>query len=472
MSLPAPRLLGCRSPSLGDTRLNRRLPRLLEALAAKPSAPVPEALASEAKTEAFYRLIRNPRVEASAMLEPHIAEVIETLPDRPLLIAHDSTNVVHATAQDADDVYALGSGFNGYVAHVSLAVDERSGRPLGVLHLETVDRSAKLNGETKNKTTRKGERKHEGQRWPRGAVEVARRIGHREQSVVHVMDSEGDSYGTLQAMQQERLDFVVRSCQSARVVAPEAEGRTQLIDFLPTIKMTTSRDVPLSRRLLKVKATGRKKGKRNRTDRKQRTAHLLIGAGKADMQRPHAAPKAWPNQLPLNLVRVWELDPPENEEPVHWVLWTTLPVGTEEEILRVVDIYRRRWRIEELFKALKTGCRFEKRRFESKATSTRALAMYLPIAALTLALRSAAVEESDCPASEILPQDHLLALRASAPRLSKRPTAQEALMEVARLGGHLRSNGDPGWLVLARGMERLNERAAAWRLAREHYAGN
>lgn len=472
MSLPAPRLLGCRPPSLGDTRLNRRLPRLLSSLAANPSAPVPEALATEAETEAFYRLVRNPRVEVSAMLEPHIVEVLETLPDRPLLVAHDSTNIVHATAEDADDVYALGSGLNGYVAHVSLAVDERSGRPLGVLHLETIDRCAKVNGEKGNKTTRKGEREHEGQRWARGAVGVEQRLGRREQSVVHVMDSEGDSFGTLQAMRQERLDFVVRSCQLARVVVTETEERTQLVDFLPTIEMATCREVPLSRRLLKVQTTGRKQGKRNKTDRKQRTAHLLIGAGKADMQRPHAAPKAWPDHLPLNLVRVWELDPPDDEEPVHWVLWTTLPVGTEEEILRVVDIYRRRWRIEEFFKALKTGCRFEKRRFESKATSTRALAMYLPIAALTLALRSAAVEESDCPASEILPQDHLLALQASAPRLSKRPTVQQALMAVARLGGHLRSNGDPGWLVLARGMEKLNERAAAWRLAREHYAGN
>ena len=37
-------------------------------------------------------------------------------------------------------------------------------------------------------------------------------------------------------------------------------------------------------------------------------------------------------------------------------------------------------------------------------------------------------------------------------RLPKRPTARDAMLAVAALGGHLKSNGDPGGLVLGRGM--------------------
>jgi hypothetical protein len=40
---------------------------------------------------------------------------------------------------------------------------------------------------------------------------------------------------------------------------------------------------------------------------------------------------------------------------------TTEPIDTPEQILAVVDGYRHRWKIEELFKALKTGCAYEKR---------------------------------------------------------------------------------------------------------------
>ena len=39
--------------------------------------------------------------------------------------------------------------------------------------------------------------------------------------------------------------------------------------------------------------------------------------------------------------------------------------------------------------------------------------------------------------------------------LPENPTIYDALWAVAGLGGHQRSNGDPGWQVLQRGMRRL-----------------
>jgi hypothetical protein len=39
--------------------------------------------------------------------------------------------------------------------------------------------------------------------------------------------------------------------------------------------------------------------------------------------------------------------------------------------------------------------------------------------------------------------------------LSKHPTAREALLAVARLGGFLKRNGEPGWLTLGYGMQDL-----------------
>ncbi|MBN2799762.1 MAG: transposase [Deltaproteobacteria bacterium] len=37
------------------------------------------------------------------------------------------------------------------------------------------------------------------------------------------------------------------------------------------------------------------------------------------------------------------------------------PLDTEEQLARVVDLYRKRWLIEESFKALKTWCSLERR---------------------------------------------------------------------------------------------------------------
>jgi hypothetical protein len=50
-------------------------------------------------------------------------------------------------------------------------------------------------------------------------------------------------------------------------------------------------------------------------------------------------------------------------------------------------------------------------------------------------------------------------LRVTGPlKLSPHPSAREALLAVAAIGGHIKNNGDPGWLVIGRGMERLLER--------------
>ena len=47
------------------------------------------------------------------------------------------------------------------------------------------------------------------------------------------------------------------------------------------------------------------------------------------------------------------------------------------------------------------------------------------------------------------------------------PTTTQDVAVVARLGGHLKQNGRPGWAVLGRGLELLQTLAAGWRLAME-----
>ena len=39
--------------------------------------------------------------------------------------------------------------------------------------------------------------------------------------------------------------------------------------------------------------------------------------------------------------------------------------------------------------------------------------------------------------------------------LAARPTVKQAMYAVARLGGHFKQNGDPGWQTLGRGLQRL-----------------
>ncbi len=172
----------------------------------------------------------------------------------------------------------------------------------------------------------------------------------------------------------------------------------------------------------------------------------------------------YPPHLAVNVLMVQEVEAPAGEEAICWRLVTTEPIETSEQVEAIVDAYRARWRIEEFFKALKTGCAFEKRQLESLRTLVNALAMFSVIAWRLLLLRSIARAAPDCPATHVLTSEQVDLLQRIAnmrdPALPQiqmpgRPTANDALLAVAQLGGHIKNNGPPGWLVLGRGYDKL-----------------
>jgi len=116
----------------------------------------------------------------------------------------------------------------------------------------------------------------------------------------------------------------------------------------------------------------------------------------------------------------------------------------------------------------KTGCQFVKRQLESAHSLLNALAILAPVAWRLLLLRHLARGVRKAPASNALTRKQLEVLRAvSRKPLAARPSARDAMLAVAALGGHLKSNGDPGWLVLGRGMHDLLLLKLGWRAREE-----
>lgn len=167
-------------------------------------------------------------------------------------------------------------------------------------------------------------------------------------------------------------------------------------------------------------------------------------------------------------MRVREVETNGEHEPVEWTLLTTEPIESPADVERIVDIYRTRWLIEEYFKALKTGCSIEKRQLESKHSLLNALAVFIPIAWRLLRLRNLARDEAEAPATDALSDVQIEVLIATSKKrkLPLKPTVREALLAVAALGGNIKNNGEPGWMVLGRGYDRLLTMETAWRAAR------
>lgn len=432
----------------GDKRLTKRLLSIVEGLSPNPAASLPDATSSDGELEGTYRFLKNEKVTPDGILAPHYAATARRAKEAGLVLcAHDTTELSYSTARQG--LGRINDGGRGFFAHVALALrtdDARS--PLGVIGLSTHVRHG---APRKNKhTERIPPKDRESYRW-RELVDCVEDRLRNYAAVVHLLDSEGDAYLLLEHMVGEGARFVVRATQKRNVTGESGE-RLPIEETLGLIEGVLERDVPLSART----APGRPKEKSSRnSSRDKRVARLSFAATRVTLHAPHGQP-AKGKSIAVSLVHVRELDAPAGAEPVDWKLYTTEAVDTPKQIARVVDFYRARWRIEELFKALKTGCAIEKRQLESLATLLNALALFLPIACDLLALRTIARADPRRPARDVLPALVLLLLqRHPRTHLAVDATVRDAMLAVARFGGHIKNNGEPGWIVLGRGYEKI-----------------
>ena len=71
---------------------------------------------------------------------------------------------------------------------------------------------------------------------------------------------------------------------------------------------------------------------------------------------------------------------PEVEEPIEWLLLTTLVVETFEQATEKLSWYAKRWGIEVYHRTLKSGCKIEERQFGKVERLEPCLAIDLVVA--------------------------------------------------------------------------------------------
>jgi hypothetical protein len=274
--------------------------------------------------------------------------------------------------------------------------------------------------------------------------------------VVVVADREGDIYPMF-ARRPEPIEFVVRSTHD-RVLAHggtlfaaaatwEALGRAQ------------------------VKLVPRRPGD------KGRTATVALRAGSVTIKRPRNTPdRQDAAALTLGLVEVREEAAPAGVgQPLLWRLVTSLPVKTFDEAQEVVRLYRLRWRVEEVFRVLKSdGLDIEDSQLETADRLLNLAAQALVAAARIVQLVDAR-DGSVRPATDVIEAEEIPAATAICATLQgntkrqQNPHAQGSLAWlawiVARLGGWNCYYKPPGPKTMARGLDRLLDRIEGFKLA-------
>lgn len=453
---------GFASAALGDPRRVKRVQQLTAKVARVPNASLPAALDDEAEIEGAYRLINNRRVTFGALVEAQArATVQRCLVARDILALHDTTDCGFSHL-DPEEIGVLQTGKAGFRLHATLVLDANEWRrPLGIVYAETIHRQKRRRlrkGASGSETAVMKDREYE--RWWRGMKAAGDALTGCDR-VIHIADREGDSYDLMARLIEDDQRFIirVRNDRRARLASAKSDSWSTVKSVAASCEGLVEREVPLSGRKAKSAPVARK----THPPRKMRIAKLQFSATRVAIPRPNYVRDPAPAALELNLVHVIEIDPPTGERPVEWLLYTTEAIETGEQVAKVVDNYRSRWTIEEFNHALKTGCSYEARQFESRHALLVMLAVSLPIACEVLWLRSRARSTPNAPASDVLTALQIEILREVGRRkVPKNATANDVLFAVAGLGGHIKNNGDPGWKVLQRGRAALHAYEIGW----------
>ena len=449
---------------LGDRRLNQRLLSIAEASDRAPGRSFPEQAVSSAALEATYRFFGNAHVDAESVFEGHVnATCARAQEEEVVYVVHDTTEFRFGGEKPREGLGWISTHYwDGFLAHYSLCVS-KDGKPLGSLGLYAWARQGKKKGRGPHPLTQ-NDPNRESLRWQEAAL-LTGRLLHKKTNAIHVMDREADAIELFSVLLEHDQRFVIRIGHNRRREPGRGKPRTKkLFEKLSSAPVFLQREVVLS-------ARGKPSGSNKQSvfpARRSRVASLEIRAERQTIFSAHTAPAHVPHKLTLNFVEIHEIDPPEGEAPILWRLVTTESIETPEDVALVVDAYRRRWLIEEFFKALKTGCRYQQRQLESARALMTALAIESAVAWRMLLMRHLMHQEPDAEATDILPQDQLsllVALLENDDILPQAPTVKEALLGVAKLGGHIKNNGPPGWLILRRGLDKLLSIHRGWALA-------
>jgi hypothetical protein len=281
-----------------------------------------------------------------------------------------------------------------------------------------------------------------------------------------VADSEADIYELLaEGRESQPADWVVRAGQN-RALQPDAEQnstaylRQQLL-VQPVLFTQT-----ISVRGRKTKVACCRRGRQQ--PRQSRQTEVEVRAAAVTL-RPPWRPRQKLPAVSLNVVLVYEPNPPQGDEPIEWLLLTSLPIERLDQVREVIEAYCVRWMVEVFFRTLKTGCRAEERRFEQIDRHLRCLAVYLIVTWRTLYVCRLGrhCPEINCEAV-FEPSEWKAVYRVvenKAPP-ARPPSLGEMVRMVAQLGGYVcRQRSDPpGPQTVWLGMQRVHDFALCWNL--------
>ncbi len=476
-----------RDLDLADRRLDKRVVRVVSDLGERPTASIPAACGGWKETAAAYRLFDNEAATLEAILRPHHERTLERMAAHPLVLLVQDTTEIDLT-RPQQQVKGAGllddSSRQGALLHLMQAFTP-DGTPLGSLWAKAWMRTEGTASARGRKRKALPIEEKESHRWIEG-LQQARHAAQQKLATrcLCIADSEADIYelfveprgGAPEQPEAFRVEWLVRACQPRALVksgnlrpavagAPTGADPANFDAAFEHAPVLFTKDIEVRGREAKVSCETRGR----RQPRESRCTEVEVRALSVTLRPPYRCGKRLP-AVRVNAVRVREIATPQGDIPVEWLLLTTLPIDTIEQVQQIVDYYSTRFLIEVLFRVLKGGCRVEKRRFEDVERLLPCLAVYLIVAWRTFLLcrigrKHPRLSCEACFAPEEWQPVWSITQGKALPR--RPPPLQEMIVLIAQLGGYVRRGRKPqlppGPQTLWLGLQRVRDLALAWK---------
>ena len=413
------------------------------------------------------RFFNNKSVETSSLCDLLTTPTRSLVAGKHVLSIQDTSSlnfIAHhgkLSIQDPDLGLVGNKKSAGFFLHPSLVVDATSEAILGLADIHIWNRGFCQPSKKARNYQKQPLEEKESYRWL-SRSNCGKEVLRSASRVTVIADRESDIYEDLLYIPDHQTDIIFRAGQNRRLY----ESPHKLFGYLETLE---------TQACFQLKVTSTK-------TRKARIAHMELKYGSVKIARPVYGSEDLPEYVSINVVLVQELPHtiPAGEEAICWRLLTTHPVNSVEDALQIIDWYKLRWLIEQLFRILKNkGLQIEDCQLETGFALKKLTIMALDTATKILQLVQEREGKNGTPAQNIFGDHEIEFLGELQPYLEgktdkqKNPYSKKSLAWaawcIARLGGWkgYASEAPPGPITMKRGLEKFQQQFIGWSMTQK-----
>lgn len=430
----------------GDKRLNKRYDKILSDICKKISLSIPQALPNYSDCEAVYRFVNNDKVNYQDLLEEHGIQTLKKMRElkstHTILAVQDTTSIDLTTKNISDKLGCLEqASARGFFYHPTMLVTPDN-QVLGMIQNNIWTRDMeppKLSAKDKRERNRQRPiEEKESMRWILSYMEVNKTAEqYPELRFISIGDRESDIFELLKISTGDNASakIIIRAAHDRKTREEDKDVKLLWSQLLESkVAITYNLTIP---------ATHKREARESLVEVRSKRVNIV----------PPKIEKS-NKTSPINAVLVSEINEniPENEK-LEWMLLTTLPVDTTEQINEVIMYYKQRWKIEVFFKVLKSVCKVESHHFREPSAYLACLSIKVICACRVLYMGQVCLHAPDLDPRLIFSEMELNIIKT----MSKKKdlvTARDYIHALAKLGGYMNrnKNSNPGYLHISQGI--------------------